>query len=184
MSTERPLESDKALWRSLATSPADASTVVSDLDFAAWLEGRLPEREAARLDAAIAADPEMRRAALELADILGRPLPAAPPRLVVRGQALVGFEAERRVGRSNAGRRGNWIASLLPDFRAGFSLQRGAMAGAAVMLATVGFMMGGGLGESFAHQRYASAVSTGITLARPLGSETTNELADLFSDPT
>jgi hypothetical protein len=47
------------------------------------LEGRLSETAAARVDAAVAADPEMRLAALDLADILGKPLPVAPARLQV-----------------------------------------------------------------------------------------------------
>src|SRR5713226_3926794 len=101
MNTERTPLNDKELWRSLAAARDDAPEVVSDLDFAAWLEGRLPETAAARIDAAVAADPEMRRAALELADILGKPLPAPPARLEVRAKALAGFEAEqeaRRVG--------------------------------------------------------------------------------------
>ena len=96
MNTERTPLNDKELWRSLAAAPEDAPEAVSDLDFAAWLEGRLPETAAARIEAAVAADPEMRRAALELADILGKPLPAAPARLEVRAKALVGFEAEQR----------------------------------------------------------------------------------------
>ena len=74
MSTERTPLNDKELWRSLATDREDAPAAVSGLDFAAWLEGRLSETAAARIEAAVAADPEMRRAALELADILGRPL--------------------------------------------------------------------------------------------------------------
>ena len=96
MSTERPTQSDKELWQSLATDRAVASGPVSDLDFAAWLEGRLSETAAARIEAAVAADPEMRRAALELSEVLGMPLPAAPARLEVRAKALVGFEVEQR----------------------------------------------------------------------------------------
>src|SRR5882672_6067730 len=99
MSTERPTQSDRELWRSLAAdrvAPGPMSGAVSDLDFAAWLEGRLSETAAARIEAAVAADPEMRRAALELADILDKPLPAPPARLEVRAKALVGFEVERR----------------------------------------------------------------------------------------
>ena len=79
--------------------PCVASGAVSDLDFAAWLEGRLSETAAARIEAAVAADPEMRRAALELSEVLGMPLPAAPARLEVRAKALVGFEVEQRAGR-------------------------------------------------------------------------------------
>ena len=75
MNTERTPLNDKELWRSLAAAREDAPAVVSELDFAAWLEGRLSETSAGRIEAAVAADPEMRRAALELADILGKPLP-------------------------------------------------------------------------------------------------------------
>src|SRR5215211_6835796 len=99
MSTERPTQSDKELWQSLAADRV-ASGPVSDLDFAAWLEGRLSETAAARIEAAVAADPEMRRAALELSEVLGMPLPAAPARLEVRAKALVASEVGRRAGRA------------------------------------------------------------------------------------
>jgi len=56
MSTDRPTQSDKELWQSLATGREVASWVVkapvSDLDFAAWLEGRMSEEAAARIEAA------------------------------------------------------------------------------------------------------------------------------------
>ena len=91
MSTDRNPKSDKELWQSLATVPV-ASAAVSDMDFAAWLEGRLSETASAWIEAAVAANPEMRIAAMDLADILGKPLPAAPARMAVRAQALVGFE--------------------------------------------------------------------------------------------
>ena len=141
MSTERPTQSDQELWQSLATDRAVAPAAVSDLDFAAWLEGRLPEAAAARIEAAVAADPEMRRAALELADILGMPLPAAPARLEVRAQALVGFEVER----AGAARVGlfDWLFA-----RAGASrCSAWRRCTAAVVIAISGFMLGGGLGE-------------------------------------
>jgi hypothetical protein len=175
MSTERTPSSDKELWQSLATGQPVPATV-SDMDFAAWLEGRLPEETAARIEAAVAADPVLRQTALELADILGKPLPAAPPRMAVRAQALVGFAAERQAPRRS------WLASLLPDFSGGFALQRGALAGMAVIVAAVGFMMGGGLGESYAEGKYASMQSPNVT--RSLGGDTLNELNDLFSDNT
>jgi anti-sigma factor RsiW len=174
MSTERIPRSDKDLWRKLATDRNVASTAVTDIEFAAWLEGRLPEAAAARVEAAVAADPELRRAALELADILGKPLPAAPARMAVRAQALVGFEAERRAGRTS------WVQALLPLFGRAESLQRGAMAGAAVLLAAVGFMMGGGLGASYAQERSASTRATVITV-NPFGADSTNDLDDLFA---
>ena len=158
MSTERPSQSDKELWRSLAADQEVALGLVSDLDFAAWLEGRLPEAAAARIEAAVAANPEMRRAALELADVLGQPLPAAPARLEVRAKALVGFEVERDT--AGAG----FFAWLFARRR--FDFQRLATLTAAVVIAISGFMLGGGLGESMAQERYASVTR----------SDTSNEL--------
>lgn len=151
MSTERPTQSDRELWRSLATdrvAPGPLSGSVSDLDFAAWLEGRLSETAAARIEAAVAADPEMRRAALELSEVLGMPLPAAPARLEVRAKALVGFEVEQRASRVGLF---DWL--FAKDRR--FALPRLATMTAAVILAISGFMLGGGLGESMAQERYA-----------------------------
>ena len=147
------------------------------MDFAAWLEGRLPEATAARIEAAVAGDPAMRQAALELADILGMPLPAPPPRMAIRAQALVGLEAERQVPRKS------WLASLFPAFGQGFGLQRGAMAGMAVVVAAAGFMLGGGLGETYAEGKYASTEAP-TTIPKPFGRDTTNDLNDLFSDNT
>ena len=177
MSTERIPLDDKALWRSLAIEQPVASATVSDMDFAAWLEGTLPETEAARIDAAVTADPALRQAALDLADILGKPLPAAPVRMAVRAQALVGFAAERPARKS-------WLASLLPDFSQGLGRQRGAMAACAVVIAAVGFVMGGGISEHYQEAVYASSQPSSSEVTRPLGRDTTGELTDLFSDAT
>jgi hypothetical protein len=179
MSTERNPLSDRDVWRRLATDRVAPATV-SEMDFAAWLEGGLSEADAARIDAAVAADPELRRAALELSDILGKPLPVPPSRMAVRAQALVGFEAETRpAGRS-------WLASLLPAFGQGFAPRHGALAGMAIIVAAVGFTLGGGLGESYVTKNYAmrDSSTSGVTLKRPLGRDTTNELNDLFVDAT
>ncbi len=173
MSTERKSRTDKELWRSLATERDVAPDAISDLDFAAWLEGRLPEAAAVRIEAAVAADPELRRAALDLADVLDRPLPAAPVRLAVRAQALVGFDAERRIG------GGGWLGRLFPSGPL-FALQRAAMAVLAIMVASVGFLVGGGLGESVAQQRYG-ADAQGISVASTASSTpASSELTDLF----
>jgi len=177
MSTERTPLDDKTLWQSLAAPRAVAPAAVSALDFAAWLEGELSETEAARIDAAVTADPALRQAALELADILGKPLPAAPPRMAVRAQALVVFASERPARRS-------WLASLLPDFGPGFAFQRGALAASAVVVAAIGFMMGGSIGQHYEEASYASYQSTTGTAARPFGRDTTGELNDLFTDAT
>jgi anti-sigma factor RsiW len=160
MSTERPTQSDKELWRSLATDRAVASGPlsgsVSDLDFAAWLEGRLSETAAARIEAAVAADPAMRRAALELSEVLGMPLPAAPARLEVRAKALVGFEVEERAPRVGLF---DWLFAM----NRRFALPRLATMTAAVIIAVSGFMLGGGLGESMAQDRYANSQSNELT---------------------
>ena len=147
MRTDGLPSSDKALWQRVATGEV-AREPISDLDFAAWLDGRLSPADAARVEAAVAADPEMRRAALDLADLLGRELPVAPARLTVRAKALVGFEVERPSGRSGLF---GWL--LAPDRR--FAFQRAMALGAAVVVASAGFMMGGGLGASMAQERQA-----------------------------
>lgn len=177
MSTDLTPKSDKELWQSLVLARPAVPTAISDMELAAWLEGNLPETEAARIDAAVATDSDLRMAAMELADILGKPLPAAPTRLEVRAKALVGFEDEKK-------RTSLWslaIGALLPSLGGGFALQRGVMAGAAVVLAGVGFMMGGGLGHSYTSNRYA-AVQPSTTATNPLGTDTTGQLNDLFTD--
>lgn len=145
MSADRTPRSDKALWQSLAIGGNDAPRRIDDAGFAAWIEGRLTESQAAAIEAAVAADPELRRAALEIADILGHDLPAAPERVVVRARALVGFEAERTA-------RGGWFDRW---FFSGprYGIQRAAVTMAALVIAAGGFAMGGGLGASFAHER-------------------------------
>jgi len=166
MSTERPTQSDRELWRSLAADRTVAPGAVSDLDFASWLEGRLSEADAARIEAAVAADAELRRAALELSDLLGRPLPAAPERVEVRAKALVGFEVEQRTPRVGLF---DWLFAK----NRRFAMPRLATLTAAVIIAVSGFMLGGGLGESMAQERYA--VTTHI--------DTSNELTEfLVSD--
>ena len=165
MSTDRNPLSDKELWQRFAAAPAAAPAPVSEMDFAAWLEGRLPEAAAARIEAAVAADPDLRRAALDLADILGQPLPAPSPRIAVRAQALVGFESERNV------KDGNWLGRLLQS-GASFGMPRAVMATAALLVAVSGFMMGGGVGESFAEQRH-------VVASNQL-SDTNNELSAFF----
>jgi hypothetical protein len=104
-------------------------------------------------------------AAMDLAEILSMPLPAAPARMAVRAQALVGFEAERTVAR-----RG-WLAGLFD----GFALPRAVMAAATVIVAISGFMMGGGLGESFAQEKNAARTDVVST------SRTINEMSSFFT---
>ena len=71
--TDRIPKSDKDLWRSLALYGSPSSAAVSDIDFAAWLEGRLPHAEAARvleIQEAAAAKRYL-RALRRLKDVLG-----------------------------------------------------------------------------------------------------------------
>ncbi len=167
MSTERIPMTDQELWRSLAMDGRAVSGPISDNDLAAWLEGRLAPAAAARVDAVLAADPVQRAAAMELSEILAMPLPAAPARLAVRAQALVGFEAER-IPASRPG----FFASLFATGRRQ-AMRAAAMGTAAAILAVSGFVMGGGLGESYAQQKQITVVSN---------TDTSNELTDLFSD--
>lgn len=166
MTTNRIPKTDKELWQSLSIVPV-ASTAVSDMDFAAWLEGRLSEAQSAHIEAAVATNPEMRLAAMELADILGMPLPAAPARMAVRAQALVGFEVERQ-----AASRG-WLASLLDVF----AMPRAVMAAATVIVAISGFMLGGGLGKSFAQEKVARTTEV-VSMTQ---TQQTNELTSFFT---
>lgn len=176
MSSERRTpRSDKELWRSLAIQPADAPAAVSDMDLAAWLEGRLPEGEAAPVEAAMAADPALRRAAIDLAEILGKPVPAAPERMVVRARALVGFEAERAA--SGGGLLAGWLTGRRLFAGTRHALQQGVMAAAAIVIATGGFVVGGGLGESLAQER--EVYST--TDAAYVKTTTSNEVSEFFA---
>jgi hypothetical protein len=157
MSTERNSPSDEELWRSLASGDV-AAAPVSDLDFAAWLEGRLSETAAARIERAVAGDPELRQAALDIADVLGKPLPLAPARLEVRARALVGFDVERQAvfsfePEAKAARIGlfDWLFAANRNF----VLQRAMALTAALAIAVSGFMMGGGIGTTVAEERYA-----------------------------
>lgn len=176
MTIERTPRNDKELWRSLASQPAVAPAAVSDMEIAAWLEGRLSEEAAAPVEAAVAADPALRRAALDLADILGTSLPAAPERMVVRARALVGFDAGRTA--PAGGLFGRWLRGGGLSGGPAYALQQGMMAVAVLVIATGGFFVGGGLGESLAQQRegYSRAETVSTTSAT-----TSNEVSEFFA---
>ncbi len=176
MTTERRTpRSDKELWRSLASRPEGAPAAVSEMDLAAWLDGRLSEEAAAPIEAAVAADPGLRRAALDLADILGKPVPAAPERLVVRARALVDFEVAQKA--SGGGLFGKWLSGRRLFAGPRHALRQGVMALAAVVVATGGFMVGGGLGESLAQQRddYSATASASVKTTA------SNEVSEFFA---
>jgi anti-sigma factor RsiW len=178
MTTEPTPRSDKELWRSLASQPAVAPAAVSEMDLAAWLEGRLSEDTAAPVEAAVAADPALRRAALDLADIRGKTLPAAPERMVVRARALVGFETERTA--PAGGLFGRFLSGARLFGGPRHALQQGVMAVAALVIATGGFVVGGGLGESMAQQRegYSAVETANITT---VSTSTSNEVSEFFA---
>jgi hypothetical protein len=167
MSTDRNPLSDKELWQRIAPATGRAPVAVSDNDFAAWLEGGLPEAEAARIEAAVTSDPILRQSAIDLADILGKPLPVAPARMAVRAQALVGFEAERGV------RGTGWFARLF-TFGAPMGITRAAFATLALFIAVSGFMLGGGLGESYAQEKY-------VVASNQTAVDSNNELTAFFA---
>jgi hypothetical protein len=177
MSTQRTPKSDKELWHSLAADQTVAPVPVSDLDFATWLEGRLSETQAARIDAAVSADPELRRAALELADILGKPLPAPSPRMAVPRPGVGRLRGRKAdISRILAGRP---VVRLRPGLRGAARVGRHGRRSYGSRLHA-----GGGLGETYATEKYASAQSGTVTVGKPLGRDTTNELNDLFADAT
>lgn len=169
MSADRTPRSDKALWQSLAIGGDDAPRRIDDGEFAAWIEGRMTEADAAKVEMAIAADPELRRAALEIAGVLGRDLPAAPERVVVRARALVGFEAERTA-------RGGWFDRW---FFSGprYGVQRAAVTMAALVIAAGGFAMGGGLGASFIHEQ----LGAGNDQAMQAAADPSSEIGELLT---
>lgn len=171
--------SDKELWRRLAVGGAVEPRPVDEMAFAAWIEGRLSAAESAQIEATMAADPEMRRAALEIADILGKPLPAAPERMAVRARALVGFDAERRDARGGSSGTwldrgwGRWLSWASP-----YALQRAAVTLAAVVIAAGGFTMGGGLGTSLVRQQQAE-VSSNQKAGTP--SDISTDISEFFA---
>ena len=148
MSTERPTQSDKALWRSLAADrvasgrPCRISTSPPGWK-AACRKRRPPASKPPWRPIPRCVGPPC-----ELSEVLGMPLPAAPARLEVRAKALVGFEVEQQAARVGLF---DWLFAR--DRR--FALPRLATMTAAVIIAISGFMLGGGLGESMAQDRYA-----------------------------
>lgn len=176
MTSDGLFPSGKEPWQRAAADRV-ARAPVSDLDFAAWLDGRLAAAEAARVEEAMSSDPELRRAALDLAGVLGRDLPAPPPRLVARARALVGFDVERRPVR--VGFLG-WL--LAADTR--FAVQRGLALGAAVVVATAGFMMGGGLGASLAQERQAGVLQVRGSSGEGASGQTWGSAFELTDLPT
>jgi anti-sigma factor RsiW len=176
MTIERTPRTDKELWRRLVSQPSVVPVAVSEMDLAAWLEGRLSEEAAAPVEAAVAANPALRRAAMDLAEILGRPLPAAPERMVVRARALVDFETGRRA--PAGGLFARWLRGGGLFGGPAHALQQGLMAAAALVIATGGFVVGGGLGEIMAQQREGYARTE---TASTFPTTASNEVSEFFA---
>lgn len=147
MSDNDPVGSDKdrALWARLkASAPAGATMrlpAVFDEELAAWLDGRLPAHEAARVEARLAADPGMLDMVLDAAGALREAAPA-PDRLVTRAQAIVGFRVERQS--PSSGGLFAWLAGWRRKFEIAL------VAGAFLVVCVTGFSLGGAFQEAYA----------------------------------
>lgn len=162
-SRSAPDASGRALWQRLKTGgsavPAASGRPVDDMEIAAWLDGRLSEADAARVERHLVAQPQALQAALDIRNALADSVRApVPDRLVVRAQALVGFEAERKVARGG-------LASLFAGWRR--SLEMAAVGAAFVLVIAGGFSLGGGTQEAFA--RTAQVDGTVELILNPLG---------------
>jgi hypothetical protein len=161
MSDRDPIgtDADKALWAQLKAGARTSSTAamppVSDMELAAWLDGRLAADAMSRIEARLAADPVLLDAALETADT-ARTAEPAPDRLVTRAQALVGFEAEqKRPSRGSFGWLGRWRRSF----------EMALVASAFLVVCATGFSLGGGFQEAYAGSRFDIADVVGLPSA-------------------
>lgn len=75
----------------------------------------------------------------------------------------------------------NRQVALRPSFGADGWFRRGVTTGAAVLAAALGLMIGGGLGESYAGEKY-DTTSPSMAAQQSLGIDFTDELNDLFGD--
>lgn len=129
----------RLLWQKAASRPDGGKAgTVSALDLAAWLDGRADAALAARVESALASDDALLQTALAAREAAETAEPA-PERLLVRARAMVA----PNVVRSRSG------------FWSGFgSWQRrfewAAIGACFLVVASGGFVVGGGLGENIA----------------------------------
>jgi anti-sigma factor RsiW len=163
---------ERALWgRAAATMSPPVPGAVSDADLAGWLDGRLSIGDAARVEAALAADPALLQAALDIAAARGAPLPAVPERLLVRARALVAPPVVGTAGsRSGLARLFVWRQGL----------QWAAVATLSLAVGLGGFTLGGRTHTALAGQRHSG--SSFIAIIDSLGGGDL-ELGDAGSDP-
>ena len=178
-SRSAPDASGRALWQrtkaaGLATAPAAGARAVDDMVLASWLGGRLSEGESARVERHLVEHPRALQAALDIRNALADAVRApVPDRVVVRAQALVGFEAERKVARGGlSGLFGGWRRAL----------EMAAVGAAFVIVIAGGFSLGGGTQEAYAQsdQSNAAAVEVGLN---PLGAfRLTDDVVELLNE--
>lgn len=161
-SRSAPDASGRALWqRAKAAGPAAAaSRPVDDTMIAAWLDGRLSEADVARVERHLVEHPQALQAALDIRNALADAARApVPERLVVRGQALVGFDAERKAARGG-------LAGLFAGWRR--TLEMAAVGAAFVIVIAGGFSLGGGTQEAYASSAQSGDAAVELVL-NPLG---------------
>ncbi|MGE3648552.1 MAG: hypothetical protein AB7G10_09470 [Reyranellaceae bacterium] len=155
----------RALWQRAkasgqAAAPSAAARPVGDAMIAAWLDGRLPEADAARVERYLVEHPQALQTALDthnaLADARRAPV---PDRVVVRAQALVGFAAERRAS-------GGGLAGLFGSWRR--ALEMAAVGAAFVVVIAGGFSLGGFTQEVYAQSARSRDAAVELIL-NPLG---------------
>lgn len=157
-SRSAPDASGRALWRRTKvigreTGPAASGRPVDDGMIAAWLDGRLAEADAARVERHLLEYPHVLQAVLDVRNALADAARApVPDRVVVRAQALVGFDAERKA-------TGGGLTGLLGAFfgTGRRALEMAAVAAAFVIVIAGGFSLGGGTQEAFARSAQSEA---------------------------
>ncbi|MBX3501837.1 MAG: hypothetical protein KF889_20535 [Alphaproteobacteria bacterium] len=178
-SRSAPDASGRALWqRARAAGPAAAGRPVDDTMIAAWLDGRLSEAETAAVERYLVARPEALKAALEVRNALADAARApVPDRVLARARALVGFEAERQVGR---GGLTGLFGSLFGTGRR--ALEMAAVGAAFVVVIAGGFSLGGGTQEAYAQSAYDSTAAVELVL-NPLGAlRLSEDMVDLLNE--
>ncbi len=148
----------KAAGREMA--PAASGRPVDDATIAAWLDGRLSEKDAARVERHLVANPRALQAALDVRNALADAERApVPDRVVARARALAGFEAERKATRGG-------LAGLLVGWRR--ALEMAAVAAAFVIAIAGGFSLGGGTQEAYARSSQNAEMAAELVF-NPLG---------------
>jgi len=178
-SRSAPDASGRALWQRTkaagsATAAVTAATPVDDMMIAAWLDGRLSEADSARVERHLVEHPQALQAALDIRNALADAARApVPDRVVVRAQALVGFEAERKVARGGlAGLFGGWRRAL----------EMAAVGAAFVIVIAGGFSLGGGTQEAYAQSAANSDAAVELVL-NPLGAfRLTEDFVELLNE--